>query len=52
VFTRRGKYQRKFLRVSADGEETTQLANLKIETNRTLPIVVEGVRVYLLALAL
>ena len=40
-----GKYRQTFLRVSADGEETTQSANLKVETNRALPIVVEGVRV-------
>jgi hypothetical protein len=41
----RGKYRQTFLRVSADGEETTQSANLKVETNKTLPVVVEGVRV-------
>ncbi len=45
VFTMRGKYRQTFLRVSADGEEMTQSANLKVETNRTLPVVVEGVRV-------
>jgi hypothetical protein len=38
-----GKYRQPFLRVSADGEETTQLANLKVETNGTLAVVVEGV---------
>jgi hypothetical protein len=38
----RGKYRQTFLRVSADGEETTQSANLKVEMNRTLPVVVEG----------
>jgi hypothetical protein len=31
-----GKYRQTFLRVSADGEETTQSANLKVETNKTL----------------
>ncbi|KAI0000407.1 hypothetical protein BJV77DRAFT_386473 [Russula vinacea] len=45
VFTMRGKYRQTFLRVSADGEETTRSANLKVETDKTLPIVVEGVRV-------
>jgi hypothetical protein len=44
----RGKYRQIFLRVSADGEETTRSANLKVETNKTLPIVVEGVRILLL----
>ncbi|KAH9952978.1 hypothetical protein BC827DRAFT_1081123, partial [Russula dissimulans] len=43
VLTMRGKYRQIFLRVSADGEETTQSANLKVETNKTLSIVVEGV---------
>jgi hypothetical protein len=38
----RGKYRQTCLRVSADGEETTQSANLKVEMNRTLPVVVEG----------
>jgi hypothetical protein len=41
----RGKYRQAFLLVSADGEEMTQSANLKVETDRTLPVVVEGVRV-------
>jgi hypothetical protein len=41
----RGKYRQIFLRVSADGEETTRSANLKVETDKTLPVVVEGVRV-------
>ncbi|KAF8492351.1 hypothetical protein F5888DRAFT_1619132 [Russula emetica] len=45
VFTMRGKYRQTFLRLSADGEEMTQSANLMIETNKTLPVVVEGVRV-------
>jgi hypothetical protein len=40
----RGKYRQVFLRISADGEETSRSANLKVETNRTLLIVVEGVR--------
>jgi hypothetical protein len=44
VLTMRGKYRQTFLRVSADGEETTQSANLKVETNRTLSIIVEDVR--------
>ena len=44
VFTMRGKYRQIFLRVSADGEETTRSANLKVEANKTLSIVVEGVR--------
>jgi hypothetical protein len=39
----RGKYRQIFLRVSTDGEETTRSANLKVESNRTLLIVVEGV---------
>jgi hypothetical protein len=38
----RGKYRQTCLRVSADDEETTQSANLKVEMNRTLPVVVEG----------
>jgi hypothetical protein len=38
----REKYRQTFLRDSADGEETTQSANLKVEMNRTLPVVVEG----------
>jgi hypothetical protein len=33
------KYRQTFLRVSADGEETTQSATLMVETNRTLPVV-------------
>jgi hypothetical protein len=41
VFTMRGKYRHTFLHVSADGEETTQSANLEVEANKTLPIVVE-----------
>ena len=45
MFTMRGKYRQTFLRISADGEEATQSANLKVETNRTLPVVVESVRV-------
>ncbi|KAH9994945.1 hypothetical protein BJV74DRAFT_770088 [Russula compacta] len=44
VLTMRGKYRQTFLRVSADGEETSQSANLKVETDRTLSIIVEGVR--------
>jgi hypothetical protein len=45
VFTMRGKYRQKFLLVSADGEELTQSANLKVGTDGTLPVIVEGVRV-------
>lgn len=45
VFTMRGKYRQIFLRISADDEETTRSSNLKVETNKTLPIVVEGVRI-------
>jgi hypothetical protein len=45
MFTMRGKYRQTFLRVSADREETTQSANLKVETNKTLLVVMEGVRV-------
>jgi hypothetical protein len=45
VFAMRGKYRQIFLRISADGEETTRSSNLKVETNKTLPIVVEGVRI-------
>lgn len=44
VLTMRGKYRQTFLRVSAEGEETSQSANLKVETDRTLSIIVEGVR--------
>jgi hypothetical protein len=42
-----GRYRQTFLRASADGEEMTQSANLKVETNktRTLGVVVEGARV-------
>ena len=42
----RGEYRQIFLRISADGEETTRSSNLKVETNKTLPIIVEGVRIY------
>ncbi|KAI0256153.1 hypothetical protein BJV78DRAFT_1118385 [Lactifluus subvellereus] len=44
LLTMRGKYRQTFLRVSADGEETTQSANLKVELDKTLSIVVESVR--------
>ena len=37
-----GRYRQTFLRVFADGEEMTQSANLKVETNKTLGVVVEG----------
>ncbi|KAI0266925.1 hypothetical protein BGY98DRAFT_1181004 [Russula aff. rugulosa BPL654] len=40
-----GEYRQTFLRASADGEEMTQSASLKVETNKTLGVVVEGVRV-------
>ena len=40
-----GNYRQTFLRASAVGEELTQSANLKVETNKTLGVVVEGVRV-------
>ena len=47
VFNMRGSYRQTFQRVSADGEETTQSANLKVETNKIffLPVVMKGVRV-------
>jgi hypothetical protein len=38
----RGKYRPTFLCVPADGDETTQSADLTVEMNRTLPVVVEG----------
>lgn len=40
----RGKYRQTFLRISAEGEETSQSANLKVNSDRTLPIIVESVR--------
>ena len=45
VFTLQENYRQTILRVSVDGEETAQSADLMVEMNRTLPIVVEGVRV-------
>lgn len=44
VLTMRGKYRHIFLRISAEGEETSQSANLKVDSDRTLPIIVESVR--------
>ncbi len=48
----RGKYRQTFLLISAEGEETNQSANLKVNPDRTLPIIVESVRtlVHLLSL--
>jgi hypothetical protein len=40
----RGKYRQTFLRISAEGEETNQSANLKVNSDKTLPIIVESVR--------
>ena len=40
----RGKYRHTFLRISAEGEETNQSANLKVNSDRTLPLIVESVR--------
>lgn len=44
VLTMRGKYRHTFLRISAEGEETNQSANLKVNSDKTLPIIVESVR--------
>ena len=40
----RGKYRHTFLRISAEGEETNQSANLKVNSDKTLPIIIESVR--------
>ncbi|KAI0743362.1 hypothetical protein C8Q80DRAFT_1106499 [Daedaleopsis nitida] len=45
VYTLRGKYKQYFLRISADGEQVCQSANLKVAPDRTLEICVEDVRV-------
>ncbi|KAI9442380.1 hypothetical protein H4582DRAFT_1809406 [Lactarius indigo] len=45
VLTMRGKYRQIFLRISPEGEETNQSANLKVNSDRTLPIIVESVRI-------
>lgn len=42
VLTMRGKYRQTFLRISAEGEETNQSANLKVNSDKTLPIIVES----------
>ncbi|KAH9054187.1 hypothetical protein EDB87DRAFT_1568580 [Lactarius vividus] len=52
VLTMRGKYRQTFLRISAEGEETNQSANLKVNADRTLPIIVESVRTLVIRLAL
>jgi len=39
----RGKYRQTFLLIFAEGEETNQSANLKVNSDRTLPIIVENV---------
>ena len=44
VLTMRGKYRHTFLRISAEGEEMNQSANLKVDSDRTLPVIVESVR--------
>ncbi|KAI0063564.1 hypothetical protein BV25DRAFT_390893 [Artomyces pyxidatus] len=41
VYTMRDKYRQVFLRISADGVETSQSANLRVEKDRTLPVFVE-----------
>ena len=46
VFTMRGKYRQTFLRISAEGEETNRSANLKVNSDRTMPIIVESVRAW------
>ncbi|EIW62583.1 uncharacterized protein TRAVEDRAFT_114964 [Trametes versicolor FP-101664 SS1] len=43
VYTMRGKYKQYFLRITPDGQCTSQPANLKVSVERTLEIVVEGV---------
>ncbi|KAH9978808.1 hypothetical protein BGW80DRAFT_696853 [Lactifluus volemus] len=43
LFTMRGKYRQTFLRISTDGEETSQSANLKVEVDKTLSIIVESI---------
>ncbi len=44
VYTLRGKYKQYFLRITADGEQVCQSANLKVALDRTLQIYVEDVR--------
>lgn len=42
VLTMRGKYRQTFLLISSEGEEKNQSANLKVNSDRTLPIIVES----------
>ncbi|KAI0268658.1 hypothetical protein BC834DRAFT_820858 [Gloeopeniophorella convolvens] len=44
VLTMRGKYRQTLMRISAEGTETSQSANLKVDSDRTVTIVVESVR--------
>ena len=44
VYTLRGKYKQYFLRISEDGEQVCQPANLKVAPDRTLEIFIEDVR--------
>lgn len=49
VYTLRGKYRQYFLRVNANGEAEYGPANLRVEKDRTLLVVIEAiVRHYLL----
>ncbi|RDX45634.1 hypothetical protein OH76DRAFT_1357469 [Lentinus brumalis] len=43
VYTLRGKYKQFFLRISADGEQVCQSANLKVAPDRTLEVFIEDV---------
>jgi hypothetical protein len=42
AFTRRGKYKQYFLRVTARGTDEYQSANLRVDKERTLQVLVEA----------
>jgi hypothetical protein len=44
VYTLRSKYRQIFLRVTADNEDITTSANLIVNKERTLEVIVEAVR--------
>ncbi|KAI9059142.1 hypothetical protein FKP32DRAFT_1580237 [Trametes sanguinea] len=50
VYTQRGKYKQYFLRISADGDQVCQPANLMVSRTRTLDIFIEDVCIYTSAL--
>jgi hypothetical protein len=43
VYTLRGKYRQYFLRVNAYGEAEYGSANLRVDKNRTLQVIVEAI---------